>query len=95
MEDVQHCCVCLEVYNSRHRPLLLPCKHTLCACCLNTQAISACPLCRQEFDAMGKPLPIHEQLMASLRNTMPSPSSYPIGKYGHKHKIECMFCLCP
>jgi hypothetical protein len=85
MEDVQHCCVCLELYNNRSRkPLLLPCRHRLCSLCLSQQSMSACPLCRKQIDSSNDaPFPVDQQLLmaiGSLRNRMPSPSSYPIGE---------------
>jgi hypothetical protein len=82
MEEVQHCCVCLELYNlTSRKPLLLPCRHTLCSLCLSTQAILVCPLCRNHIAVKGSALPVDEQLLLAIgsRNRMPSPSSFPIG----------------
>lgn len=84
MEEVQHCCVCLELYNSSSRkPLLLPCRHHLCSLCLSTQAILVCPLCRNHIAVKGTALPVDEQLLLAIgsRNRMPSPSSFPIGGF--------------
>lgn len=86
MDDVLHCCVCLEQYNAqKHIPLLLPCKHTLCSSCLETKAISTCPLCRQHLNLMDAGLQTHTQLLSILRNKIPSPSSFPIGNERNRH----------
>jgi hypothetical protein len=83
MEDVEHCCVCLELYSHLRLPIRLSsCGHIVCSSCLSTQAISACPLCRTQLPPSTQ-LVGDEQLLLSIRkqhNTrMPSPTSFPIG----------------
>jgi hypothetical protein len=83
MEDIEHCCVCLELYSHLRLPTRLSkCGHIVCSSCLSTQAISACPLCRSQLEPSTR-LIGDEQLLLSIRkqhNTrMPSPTSFPIG----------------
>ncbi|CAL4110112.1 unnamed protein product [Meganyctiphanes norvegica] len=54
MENIKECCICREGYNEgNHRPLILPCGHTLCKACVNNVAtehqrtVIQCPICRK------------------------------------------------
>ena len=43
------CSVCLEQYNDKRPPIVLPCGHVTCSRC-TTKVNNACPECRKVFD---------------------------------------------
>ncbi|KAK3603713.1 hypothetical protein CHS0354_023326 [Potamilus streckersoni] len=52
-EDLLTCTICVEEYDSRaHRPLLLPCRHIVCASCVQSLVQGTdinCPVDRKKF----------------------------------------------
>ncbi|KAK3858603.1 hypothetical protein Pcinc_035219 [Petrolisthes cinctipes] len=99
MEDAVTCPVCCEVYRTGPRePLVLPCGHTVCRCCLNAILASdhgrlACPICRADVGVFDN-LPVCFPLL-SLSST------YCVFKYEYcdthdeEQRYWCKECMGP
>ena len=63
-----YCCICEEVYDLHDKkPLLLPCSHSFCHCCLQQMQLTnnqLCPICRASWEGQSvDSLPFIRQLV--------------------------------
>lgn len=68
------CPVCAARYDSKaHRPILLPCCHTLCKHCITALSSQRCPECSTDIGRPREDLPTNvlvEQAMAASYNPL-------------------------
>ena len=70
---LQHfeCPVCMELMEPPRRIFSCTFGHLICSICLNTNAIKACPICREDFKRnIPKPRPQSEELLALIQNDL-------------------------
>jgi len=74
MDQLKECSICCEVFNEDdHRPLVLPCGHTLCKECINTiisglwNPTVECPICRKTHSVATSQLPTNFVVLDLLR----------------------------